>query len=677
MAKRRKPEGRRGAGAAPVRPRQIREAPPPRRGALAAATAIGLAVLTVFVYAPVRHFGFIDLDDPGYVYDNPHVTAGLTWDGIVWAFTTGYAANWHPLTWVSHMLDVELFGLTAGGHHITSVGLHVVAAMLLFGLLMRLTGALGRSAFVAGLFALHPLHVESVAWIAERKDVLSTVFWFLTTWAYVAHVAPSRSGFMRGSGGALLVGVVYALGLLSKPMLVTLPFTLLLLDFWPLNRVADPWRSRSWWPLVREKLPLVALAVVSSVVTLVVQQQGGAVSTLSAAPWALRVSNAVLSYAVYLRKTIWPADLALFYPYAMRVAPMRVLLAALVLAAVTWMAVRLIRRAPYVPVGWFWYLGTLVPVIGLVQVGTQGMADRYTYVPLIGIFIAVAWGLVDLLGARARPILAVAGIATVAAAGIAARSQVHHWRDSLSAWQHAVDVTQGNYRAHNSLGAVLGNQGRRSDAIRHFEEALRLGPDGSEAHHIHHNLGRALAESGRTDEAIAHYREALRIKPEFAEAHNNLGLALVRLGRVDEALPHYREAVRIDPDLAVAQNNLGLALYGLGRVDEAIVRYSDAIRLDPRYADAYNNRGFAYASRGSADAAIADFSAAVRARPSFEQARFNLALALASAGRFSEARDQLQAVLQQHPNNDLARRAVDYVSQQERLRAGRGGGGSR
>ena len=641
------------------------------------AVAGGLALLTLLVYAPVRHFGPIDLDDPGYVFNNPHVTAGLTWNGVVWAFTTGYAANWHPLTWLSHMLDVELFGLAAGWHHMTSVALHIVATLLLFGLLVRLTAAVGRSAFVAGLFALHPLHVESVAWIAERKDVLSTVFWLLTTWAYVAHVAPSRAGFMRGSLGAPVVAATYALGLLSKPMLVTLPFTLLLLDLWPLRRVTEPQRVRSWWPLVLEKAPLFALAAASSVITFLVQQQGGAVSSLRAAPWPVRVSNALVAYAAYLRKTIWPVDLALFYPYSMTVSPWRTAIAAVVLAAVTWLALRLVRRAPYVLVGWLWYIGTLVPVIGLVQVGTQSMADRYTYVPLIGVFIAVAWGVIDLIGTRARPIAGIVAFAALLTAAVTARAQVHHWRDSLAVWQHAVDVTRGNYRAHNSLGAVLGNQGRTAEAIRHFEEALRLGPDGSEAHHIHHNLGRALADSSRTEDAIRHYRDALRVKPDFAEAHNNLGLALVRLGRVDEALPHYQEAVRIDPTLAVAQNNLGLALYGLGRIDEAIARYSDAIRLDPRYADAYNNRGFAHASRGAGEAAIADFSAAVRARPSFEQARFNLALALASAGRFGDAREQLQAVLQQHPNNELARRALDYVTQQERLRSGRGGGGTR
>lgn len=639
------------------------------------AIAVGLAAATLLVYAPVRHFGFIDLDDPGYVYDNPHVTAGLTWNGIVWAFTTGHAANWHPVTWLSHMLDVELFGLAAGWHHATNVALHVVATVLLFGLLVRLTAAIGRSAFVAGLFALHPLHVESVAWIAERKDVLSTVFWLLTTWAYVAHVAPSRSGLMRGPGGTIVLLATYALGLLSKPMLVTLPFTLLLLDLWPLNRAADPWRVRSWWPLVREKLPLLAMAAASSVVTFLVQQQGGAVSSLSVAPWPVRLSNALLAYVVYLRRTVWPVDLALFYPYSMSVAAAPIVIAAVVLAAVTWLAVRLARRSPYLLVGWLWYLGTLVPVIGLVQVGTQSMADRYTYVPLIGIFIAVAWGVINLLAGRARLLVAIGAVAAVVAAGTAARAQIHHWRDSLSVWQHAVDVTRGNYRAHNSLGAVLGNQGRTAEAIRHFEEALRLGPDRSEAHHIHHNLGRALADSGRTDDAISHYREALRVKPDFAEAHNNLGLALVRLGRVDEALRHYQEAVRIDPELTVAQNNLGLALYGLGRVDEAIARYTEATRLDPRYADAYNNRGFAHASRGAVDAAIADFSAAVRVRPSFEDARFNLALAFASSGRFREAREQLQAVLQQHPNNELARRALDYVNQQERIRTGRGGGG--
>ena len=636
------------------------------------AMALGLAIVTTTVYGQVGQFEFIDLDDPGYVSQNPNVATGLTAGGIAWAFSTGHAANWHPLTWLSHMLDVELFGMTAGWHHLVNLGLHIVATLLLFGLLVRLTGAIGRSGFVAALFALHPLHVESVAWIAERKDVLSTVLWLLTTWVYVAYVAPLRPVTNRRLWYTLLL-VLFALGLMAKPMLVTLPFTLLLLDFWPLGRIGAGTPLRSWTPLVAEKLPLFVLAAISSAITFVVQRQGGAVSTLDLVPWSTRVANAVLSYVIYLRKAIWPVDLAVFYPYPNRIPVTAVVLAAIALGAITYAAVRWRQRMPYALTGWLWYVGTLVPVIGLVQVGTQAMADRYTYVPLVGIFIAVAWGLADALRGRARLVSVIVAVAIVLTAAAGTRAQVRHWRTSESVWRRAVEVTSGNYRAHNSLGAVLGNQGRTADAIGQFEEALRLRPDASEAHHIHHNLGRALADSGRLADSIPHYREALRIRPDFPEAHNNLGLALANLGRIDEAREHYERAVALAPGMAVAHNNLGLALYALGQPDEAIARYTEAIRLDPEYADAYNNRGFAHGSAGRAEPALADFSAAVRIRPGFQQARFNLALALASAGRYDEARDHLRIVLQQHPSHEMARRALDYIDQRQRARSGRGG----
>jgi tetratricopeptide (TPR) repeat protein len=637
------------------------------------AVGLALAIGTAVVYSPVGQFDFIDLDDPGYVYQNPTVAAGLSASGIAWAFSTGHAANWHPLTWLSHMLDVELFGVTAGPHHLVNVGLHIVATLLLFGLLLRLTGAIGRSGFVAALFAWHPLHVESVAWIAERKDVLSTVFWLLTTWAYVAYVAPRRPMTNRRSRYALML-VLFALGLMAKPMLVTLPFTLLLLDFWPLGRIGSRAPLRSWTPLVVEKAPLFVLAAVSSFVTFVVQRQGGAVSTLDLVPWTTRLANAVLSCVIYLRKTIWPVDLAVFYPYPGSIATTAVIPAAIALGVLTYLAIRWRHRIPAVLTGWLWYLGTLLPVIGLVQVGTQAMADRYTYVPLIGVFIAVAWGVGDVWRGRSPFVPATIATAVVLAAAIGTRSQIEHWKNSESIWRRAVSVTSGNYRAHNSLGAVLGNQGRTADAIGHFEEALRLRPDASEGHHIHHNLGRALADSGRIADSLPHYREALRIQPDFPEAHNNIGLALASLGRIDEARDHYERAVALAPGLAVAHNNLGLALYALGKPDEALARYTEAIRLDPDYADAYNNRGFAHASAGRGEAAMSDFSAAVGIRPGFHQARFNLALALASADRFDEAREHLRIVLQQHPSHEMARRALEYVDQRQGARSGRGGG---
>ena len=601
------------AGALPPRSSHDSGAPAkaPARGLVIAIVA-GLAVATLVAYAPVRQFDFVDLDDSWYVYQNPSVLAGLTWSSIAWAFTTGHAANWHPLTWLSHMTDVDLFGPAPGPHHAVNLALHVAATLVLFGWWRQMTGAVGRSAFVAALFALHPLHVESVAWVSERKDVLSSVLWFLTAWAYTAHVSASSQFWRRRAGYAVVIAL-YAMGLLAKPMLVTLPFTLLLLDVWPLRRIDPRLSPRAWLRLFVEKAPLFALAAASSAITFVVQRQGGAVSALEAMPGATRFANALVAYVVYLRKTIWPVDLAVFYPYPPGFNIWFVAGCATFLLVITALVIRVGDRWPYAFVGWLWYVGTLVPVIGLVQVGTQAMADRYTYIPLIGIFALVAWGAVDLLGRYARAALPAAAVVVILMSAAATRAQVLHWRDSLAIWQHAVAVTAGNYRAHNSLGAVLGNQGRTAEAIVQFEEALRLRPDHSEAHHIHHNLGRALADTGRLNDSLPHYREALRIKPDFAEAHNNLGLALASLGRFDEARQHYERALQAAPSMAIAHNNLGLALHGLGRPDEAIARYTEAIRLDPAYAEAYNNRGYVHGSAGRSDPAIADFSTAVQA----------------------------------------------------------------
>jgi tetratricopeptide (TPR) repeat protein len=625
--------------------------------------AVALAVLTVAAYAPVRHYEATDLDDPGYVFDNPHVAGGLTSAGIAWAFTTGHAANWHPLTWISHMTDVSLFGLDPGAHHVVSLVFHVINTLLLFGVLAWLTGAIFSSAFVAALFGVHPVHVESVAWIAERKDVLSTFFWLLALGAYGWYVR--RPGWPRYA----LVGGLLALGLMSKPMLVTLPFVLILLDYWPLRRQL-PLRS-----LVVEKLPLFALVIASSIVTFIVQRQGGAMSALDVMPISLRIGNAIVSYATYLWKTVWPANLAVFYPFPREISPAAIAGALVVLVAISVLAWRVARTRPYVPVGWLWYLGTLVPVIGLVQVGTQAMADRYTYVPLIGIAIAVAWTAAD-APVRLRPALAAGGVVIVLALAVLTRVQVGHWQNSLALWQHTVDVTTDNYRARNSLGAQLGNLGRPADAIVQFTEAVRLAPDRGEAFHIHHNLGRALADLGRLDEAIPHYREALRLKPDYPEAHNNLGLALGRTGHAEEALAEFRLALEDRPgfapalaNLAGAHNDLGFSLFGRGLTTDAIREYTEALRLRPDFASALHNRGFALAATGRMSEAIGDFRTAIAIEPKFEAAHYHLGLALAATGQFAEAERHLISVIQLNPANESARRTLEKV--QARLKGGK------
>jgi hypothetical protein len=535
----------------------------------------GLIALNLVVYAPVRHYEFVQLDDPAYVTENPDVTRGITAQGVAWALTTGHSANWHPLTWLSHMLDVQMFGLNAGAHHATSVVLHIASTLLLFALLLRMTGAPGRSAVVAALFAAHPLHVESVAWVAERKDVLSTLFWMLTLWAYVGYVRRPR--WTRYAA----VVVLFALGLMAKPMLVTLPFVLLLLDVWPLGRLerrpglkpgtygetgrpglkpatasvgSGLQAGTTWAALVREKLPLFAMAIASGIVTFVVQQRGGAVTGLEASPFALRLENALVSYVAYMVQMIWPAGLTVLYPFADSVPGWQVAGSLLLLAGISFGVVRAARRHPYLPVGWLWYVGTLVPVSGLIRVGLQARADRYTYVPLIGLFIIIAWGVADLLGRSPARRLAAAVAATLAilACTVTARGQVEYWKDDVALWTRATMLTLhvDEYHAHVSLGRTLTDQGRLGEAVAHFSRAVRLQPASAEARL---DLGVALTRQGKTSDAIASFEKAVNLQPDFEQAHVNLAIAFANTGRFAEAIREFNEALRINPDNEAAR----------------------------------------------------------------------------------------------------------------------------
>jgi tetratricopeptide (TPR) repeat protein len=559
-----------------------------------------LVATTLSVYWQVRKHEFVNLDDDLYVTENRYVQAGLTQEGVVWAFTdTSQADLWLPLTWLSLMLDSELYGLKAGGYKFTNVLFHLANTLLLFLVLKRMTGRLWPSAFVAGLFALHPLHVESVAWVTERKDVLSTLFWMLTMWAYLGYV--ERPGIKR----YLVVISMFILGLMAKPMLVTLPFVLLLLDYWPLNRLhqagndlggerchrppANLVKSNSLFSLVLEKSPLIFLAAVTSVATLLAQHRGGALESVDFLPIKARIANSLVAYVSYIGKMIWPRPLAVFYPHPGSGLPLwQAVGAGLLLACISVVLVRASRRYPYLMVGWFWYLGTLVPVIGLVQAGVQAMADRFTYVPLIGLFIITAWGIPDLLARwrHRRIVLSLAAIAILSMAMIFSWLQIQLWQNSLSLFEHTLSVTQNNWLVHNNLGLALMESGRLNEAVSHISEALRIKPDYAEAHN---NLGVALGEGGNLNEAISHYSEALRIKPDYAEAHNNLGIALARQGRLQEAVNHFSEAVRVNPDFAKAHNNLGIALARQGRLQEAVNHFSEAVRLNPGYAEARNN----------------------------------------------------------------------------------------
>ncbi len=530
-----------------------------RRYILILLISLSLIVVTLAAFEQLRNHTFLNFDDDVYITKNRNVQSGLTLEGVIWAFTTTHASNWHPLTWLSHMLDCQLYGLNPSGHHLTNLVFHIASTLLLFLVLERMTGALWRSSFVAALFALHPLHVESVAWVAERKDVLSTFFWMLTMWTYVHYV--ERPGFNR----YLLVLLFFILGLLSKPMLVTLPFVLLLLDYWPLgrfqfgqssgdsnppiNKLKNPSDLRGVaFHLVLEKVPFFALTAISIFLTIFAQQRGGALSSLELFPLGIRIANALVSYINYIGKMVWPYHMAILHPYPDILPMWHIAGAGLLLTCISVLVIYTAHKRPYLAVGWFWYLGTLVPVIGLVQVGLQAMADRYTYVPLIGLFIMIAKGAPDILKDwhYRRIVLGVSVGLILSIFMIVTRLQVQYWHDSITLFKHTLSVTANNFQIHNNLGVALADQGKNHEAIAHFKEALRIKPDFVEAHS---NLGIALARQGKIEEAMVHYAEALRIKPDYAEAHYNLGVTLAGQGKIQEAIAHFAEALRIKPDL--------------------------------------------------------------------------------------------------------------------------------
>ena len=584
-----------------------------------------LIVVVVAVFWPVKNYEFINFDDDVYVTENPHVKFGLTLKNVVWAFTTMHASNWHPLTWLSHMLDCELYGLNPGRHHLTNLLIHTINALLLFLVLRRMTGAFWRSSLVAALFALHPLHVESVAWVGERKDLLSTLFWILTMWAYLWYTKKPRLDRY------VLILLLFSLGLLSKSMLVTLPFTLLLFDYWPLGRFQLAQSSGNRKPdgsksirltycqslifrLVLEKIPFFALSAASSFLTFIAQQKGGSVKSFELFPLESRIGNAFMSYVNYIGKMIWPHQLTVFYPHPGMLPLWQVVGAGLLLVCLTVVAIRSARRHPYLVVGWLWYLGTLVPVIGLVQVGMHAMADRYTYVPSIGLFVIIAWGIPDILqgwGCREVVFATVAGLLLLTFTAVTV-SQIRHWSNSITLFEHTLKVTINNYIIHNNLGNALLAQGKNDDAIAHYAEVLRIKPYFVEARV---NLGSALVRQGKDQEAIAHYTESLRIRPDLAKAHNNLGIALVHQGRYQEAIAHYVEALRIKPDYADAHYNFGNALVLQREYREAIAHFAEALRITPDLAEAHFSLAWTYLMIGNRGAAVKEYEILKKIHP--------------------------------------------------------------
>jgi protein O-mannosyl-transferase len=691
--------------------------------------AVLLVLGTMALYWPATRGDFFFPDDHVIVDKNAHVQSGLNWQGVKWVFSNPVECNWLPVPVLSHMLVCQVFGLNPWGHHLANVLLHALNAALVFALLQQMTGARWRSLLVAALFAVHPLCVESAAsGVATRENVFSGFFGLLALMAYVryaqaqslkskvqslkseAETEDAESGVQKlgipetqhasrftfhvsrltsHAGTFYLLSLfLYALGLMSKPTLVTWPFVMLLLDYWPLRRLSfSPILQHSSTPALRlflEKVPFFVLATLASVVTLVVQMGAGALAMNESLPLGARVGNALVSYCRYLGKLFWPTDLAVLYPHPGYWPLGKVLLAGgllLGLSVLVWMGR---RRYPYLLMGWLWYCGTLVPASQVVQTGVQAMADRYTYIPSIGVLILIVWGAYELTRRWRYQVLALSGAcgASIVLCLPLTRQQIGYWRDSEAVWRHAVEVTENNYLAHwlfggallekgrtseairqlqeavrlkpddaglhNCLGAALGQQGQSEGAIRQFQEAVRLKPDNSEAHN---NLGAALDKKGQSDEAIRQYQEALRLKPDYAEAHNNLGDALGRIGQSDEAISQYQAALRLKPEYAHAHYNLGLALDQKGQSDEAIRQFQEALRLEPDHAEAHNTLGLALDRKGQSDEAIRHYQSALRLKPDYADAHNNLGAALDDQGRSDEAIRHYQAALRLKPGH--------------------------
>jgi tetratricopeptide (TPR) repeat protein len=603
---------------------------------------LALTLATVAVYYQVCSHDFVNYDDGEYVYQNPNIQRGLTYDVVRWAFTTNYAANWHPLTWFSHILDWRLYGPKAGGHHITNLVFHIANTLLLFLVLKRMTSATWPSAFVAALFALHPMHVESVAWVAERKDVLSAFFWMLTMWTYVQYVKhPGKARYV-------LTLLMFSLGLLSKPMLVTLPFVLLLLDYWPLERFG---KLRTYH-LISEKIPFVLLAAISSIVTFLVQQNWGAVTRLTDVSFAVRIGNALISYVKYIEKMFWPAGLVYFYPHPGRnISIWYVVISALFLLAVTFFILRFSSKHRYLLTGWFWYLGTLVPVIGLVQVGEQAMADRYSYITLTGLFIIIAWGVSEILlkWHYRKIILGVSSLIILLILAICANVQAGYWKDSMSLYTHALKVSNLNYKAHFNMAVTLRDMDRFEEAALEFQKCLQIEPNAPLAIN---GLGIIFGRQGKFDEASKYFTKALNINPNLAEARTNFGYILINQGKLDDAMVNLNESLRINPRSAMTHRYLGQVLEKKGQIGQAVSHFEEALRLKPDWDELMNELAWILAS--SNNTAVRNPEKAVKfARRVCELTDYKrpesldtLAVAYAAAGNFSKAMETTEKALE-------------------------------
>jgi tetratricopeptide (TPR) repeat protein len=654
-----------------------------------AAVTLALVAMTVAAYWPVSGNDFINFDDHIYLTQNRHISEGLSLEGIKWAFTEYYSCNWHPVTWLSHMLDVEMFGMNAGGHHLVSLGLHIANTLLLMGFLYRTTTRFWPSVFAAAMFALHPLHVESVAWASERKDVLSAFFWFATMWAYSFYV--KRPGWKRYSA----VMILYALGLMSKPMLVTLPIVLLLLDRWPLERTVTAGRHKgeavSLLRLAAEKLPLLAMAAISAIVT--IDAQRGATSTLDAVGLPARLTNAAISCWRYIEQMLLPIKLAVLYPYVNRPQYMQAAVALLLLVCATVAAIYWRRRFRYVLTGWLWYLIMLVPVIGLVQVGEQSHADRYTYLPLVGIFIIISWGVADVVGriSGLRKAIVPAAVVVLVVSGVLTWRQAGYWKDSVTLLERTVMVTKDNHVAMANLGNALVARGELDRAMEEFQKSLNLAPRKAETLS---GIGKVLFEKGQLAESWGYYKLAVEARPDLKDTQLNAGAALIALGRYAEAEGYLREAIRLDGRWAEPYAQLGIALGGIGRPDEGIAACKKSLELKPGLGAAHFSLAALYAMKGDLAAAVEEyrkclaieqnysvmknlggcllamgekeealnmFRDAVRLRPRFAESYYNLAMALESLGRKEEAIAEVRKAIELEPRNAAAREYLEKL----------------
>jgi protein O-mannosyl-transferase len=641
-----------------------------------------LAAATLALYWPVSRCDFISFDDPVYVTENPHVQAGLTWAGITWAFSGlhGEQTYWHPLTWVSHMVDCQLFGSKPAGHHLMNVLLHTLNTILVFLVFRRLTRAFWRSVALAALFGLHPLQVDTVAWVAERKNLLSTFFWLLTTWAYACYAEESQVQSLKSQVPRLkskvspaspalhaprstrhaaifylLSLLLFALGLMCKPVLVTLPFVLLLLDYWPLKRFELSKLStiNSQLSAIRrlllEKLPFLALAFTSSAITIVGHRSLGVLASAARLPWGLRIENAVVSYVRYLGKTICPSGLAVFYPYASPLPLWEVILCGVLLLVLTGLAISALLRRPYLFVGWFWFLGVLVPFIGLIQGGAQAMADRFAYVPLLGLFLAVVWGASELgVGWRLRPVALTAGaVLAIALCFTLSRDQLRYWQNSETLFRRALQVTEANYLAYDLLGTYYGEHDRKAEAIENLRQSLAI----RRRFEPLHNLALAFASQGNYTQAIPLYQEALQLRPNEAAARKNLAFALTQSGQLQEAAAQYRALLQTTPGDLEARNSLGIALTMQGNVEDAIRQFREVLRADSNQVGTHGNLAYALTLQHEYQEAIEHYREVLRSDPKDARARQGLGSALAEQGRLDEAIQQFAEALRLSPDN--------------------------